>query len=229
MSNKLNQYEQAVFHNIIEPVVDAAVKERPKISLETDPHFNKRLKEQLKHSFKQFQHRLHAAIKLLAKHGTWPADEQHQKAWEILKDHKICSTKLEQGETLQEVLHFSDKELQNIYAEGWELQKHLRHEDASNIFLLLTLLNPKVGIFWLTLGIAEEMRGELQEALSAYLLAAELEFHTLDPYIHAARCLLILKRKDEAKKVLHDAIERAEEDAELKIFKKDIEHMLRSI
>lgn len=218
-----------LIHSIIDPLVAAAVEEKPKTSLETDAHYTKRLQEQLKHSFKQFQSRLQSAVKFLTKHGKWPQDARHRKAWEVLNDHEKWNRELNQGKTLQELLHFSDEELQDFYSEAWELHQHSRYEDASHIFLLLTQLNPKVGAFWFALAVSEEMRGELPDALNAYLLAAELEFHTLDPYVQAARCLLISNRKEDARKVLSVAVERADVEADLKIFKKQVEDMLNSI
>ena len=143
---------------------------------------------------------------------------------------KVFSPKKNQkGKTLQELVPFSDEELVNFHQEGAERFNKGLYDDACDIFLFLTQVNPKVGSFWYGLGMAEEKANHIQNALNAFILAAELETSTLVPYLHAATCFLSLDKVKEAKEFLQHALERTKEEHDLLKDKHLVEKMLRSI
>jgi len=218
-----------IIRNIIDPIVAQATDERPKTPLETDAHYAERLKKQLVQSLKHFQTRLQAAVKCLVDHHKWPKSVHREKILDLWQDQETWNNEIAKGKVLQEMIHCTDHELEVIYTLGFTLYNQAKYEDAGNIFLFLTQLNPKVGAFWSALGTAEERLGELKDAANAYLLAAELEFDTLSPYLHAAKCLLKLGRANDAKKVLQVAIDRSETESDLKKYQKDAEQMLQGI
>lgn len=226
---KDTQYKKELDSYLIDPLVELAVRERPHQKLESDDHFRLRLKRKIHHSFNDFIKRFEAGIAALKNHKKWPHDERFKKASELLHDKGKLEEQIQQNKTLQEILHFTDQELASFYADGWEYYHQKHYVEASHIFLLLSQLNPKVGAFWSALGAAEEGRHELQDAMHAYLLAAELETHTLAPYLHGAKCLLLLNQKDEAKTVLKRAIERGTQETDLLKDQHIAETMLQAI
>jgi type III secretion system low calcium response chaperone LcrH/SycD len=228
MGNR-NKYEKQLDQYLIDPILDAAAEERPQLELENNAHYKARLKKQIHHAFGDFKKRFQAGIVLLQQHKKWPHDDRLKKAAKLLHHHEKWEEEVNHGKTLQEIIQLTDQELADFYKEGWNSYQHHSYEEASHIFLLLTQLNPKVGAFWSALGAAEEKRGELEGAMQAYILASELETQTLAPYIHGAKCLLLLNKVEEAKKVLHRAIERAEENHQLKEHKHTAEQMLKAI
>jgi type III secretion system low calcium response chaperone LcrH/SycD len=214
---------------LIDPLVRAAVKERPHNSLESDKHFTDRLKKQLNRSLHDLQKRVKAGIALLEKHKKWPHDERLKKAAELLVDPSGSEERISHAECLQKIIGITDLEMTDFYTEGWDSHQRGAYQEAGNIFLLLTQLNPKVGSFWSALGAAEEKVGDTEGAAQAYIFGAEFELGTLAPYLHGAKCLLQLNKTSEARKVLERAIERAKEEPKLKEHLPIAEQMLRSI
>lgn len=136
---------------------------------------------------------------------------------------------IEQCKTLQDLFHFTNEELSNFYTTGVQLYNQSHYEDASNIFLLLTQLNPLISSSWSSLALAEEKRGELQDAVHAYLIAAGLEENTLTLYMDAIRCLLLLKKTEEAKRIIEIASHRAETEELLKKSKNELNEFIQQI
>lgn len=103
---------------------------------------------------------------------------------------------LEQGKTIQELVPFTHTELATFCKEGMERYNKGLYDDAGNIFLFLTQMNPKAGMFWQYLGMTEYQLNHIQTALQSFILAEELETTTLVSYLYAAKCLISLgKRK----------------------------------
>ena len=225
----ISNYEKEMYQYLVDPIVEAATQERPNKEHESDDHYKARLTKKIHHSFNEFKNRFKAGIKLLIQHKKWPHDDRFKKAEKLMQNHVEWDKEMSQGHTLQEILKFTDQELTTFYTEGWESHQRGAHEDASHIFLFLTQLNPKVGAFWSALGAAEEKLGDIKSAMQAYILASELETETLSPYLHGAKCLLLLNKIDKAKATLQRAIERAEKEPNLNEYKSIAEQMLKAI
>lgn len=220
MKNKqLSKMDKEIENTIIDPIVKTSVKDRPPSKLESSSQYEKRLKKSYLKAFHDFENRLEDAIHILDRQGKWPHDPRFDKAREKLKTHPFSEEEFLKAPTLQEILHFTDEELMSFYTIGVEMFSKDAYAEASNIFLLLTQFNPRVPSFWGALGAAEERSGGLQEAMMAYVFAAELDETSLDNYFHGARCLVFLHNNEDAKKILNRAIERAEENAQLRTWK----------
>lgn len=226
---KETKYEKELDEKVIHPIAEAAAKERANRTLETDAHFSARLRKQMHHSLHELKKHFQHGITILKKHKKWPQDERFEKVAEFLHDESKLNEEISQGKTIQELMQLTDEELVTFYTDGWESYQRESYKEAADVFLFLSIINPKVGSFWSALGAAEEKQGKLQDAVNAYIFAAELETQTLSPYIHGAKCLFLLHKNEEAKKVLHRAIERAEEEPHLKEYKKTAEQMLKLI
>jgi len=216
-------------HYVIDPVVEQAVKDRPKTNLESDNLYRHRMKDQLKESLLKYQKRLLFGVEALSLHKKWPHDDRIKKGMELFSDPAQINTIVESGMTLQDILRFTKEELLSFYSVGLELYNRGAYHESSHIFLLLTQLNPFIAAFWSALGAAEDKSGDTQGALYAYLMAVELEENTLAPSLHAAKCLLLLNHPEEAKKILQLAIEKCEKNDALKNEKQKAEQMLLAI
>lgn len=223
------QMLQSISDTIINPLVSAAVKEKGENPLENTNQYEKRLREQLKTPLKQLQERLQAAVRSLIDRGQWPQDNRYQNVKKAFQDEQQMISSMSEGKTLQNLFNFTAEELTNFYLIGLDLFHQTHYEDASNVFLLLTQLNPLIGNFWSGLALSEEKRGELQDASNAYLFAAGLEEETLAPHIDAIRCLLLLKQEQEAKRILQIAQERVKTEESLKKFKPEIDKLSKLI
>lgn len=226
---KTNKFEKKIYQNLVDPIIEIAAEERPNRDLESNAHYKARLTKQVHRSFDEFRKRFESGLKLLLQDKNWSDDNRLKKLVEILQDRARWEVEISQGKTIQEIFQFSDEELAIFYTNGWKIFHEGSYEDASHIFLFLTQLNPKVGAFWSALGGAEEKRGELKDAMQAYIFASELETQTLSPYLHGARCLLSLGKAEEAKAVLCRAIERIEQEPHLNEYKEVAEKMLAQI
>lgn len=226
---KHSTIDKAVDKSLIDPLLEIAASERPNKKLESDHHFKKRLKTQIHHSLDQFKNRIHEGITILMQHFHLKDKERFKSFLELTKHPDKWAEQIQKHEILQNLLSFKNEELTDFYKYGWDCYKHQKYENASNIFLILTLLNPMVGAFWSALGACEETLGHFQDAMRAYLFGAELENETLAPYLHGAKCLLLLNHIDDAKKVLQRAIQRAEEEPKLTAYADKAKEMLNSI
>ncbi len=224
-----NKYEKKIIDTLIKPLVHAAAEERPKNQLESQKHYAHRLQSQLTKALHDFEKRLKAGVSALDQHKKWPHDERLNKVALLLKDKHDLEMQSEQPKTLQEILEFSDEELVDFYAVGKESYERANYQEAGNIFVLLTQLNPKVGSFWSALGAAEEMNGDIEGASHAYIFGSELEMKTLAPYLHGAQCLVKLNKLEEAKKLLNRAIQRGTEEQQLHSDLDAAKELLKSI
>lgn len=213
----------------IDPLIALTVDARPPTPLESKTHFQKRLKKSLLNTIHNLQERLANAVELLKKENLWPKDERLEKAKAIFAQPKLLEKELTENKTLQEMMQITNKEMGQIYEIGWRFLHQGSFHDASDIFLLLAQMNPRVAAFWSAFGNSEEKQENYQQAMIVFLLAAELEEQTLIPYLHGVKCLLKLHRHEDAQRVLQRALERVEENPKFKPFKETIKQMLQAI
>ena len=223
---KIKESDEAVGTHVIDSLVQELVKERKSGELETDEHFTARWKSELHKSWDQFKARVKSGLNILAKREKLHSDSRFQHSIELIENRVLLEESLKENKTLQEIFKFSDEEMVQFYEEGLASYQRENPEEASDVFMLLTQLNPKVGAFWLGLGAAEEKRGELKDAVNAYLLGAEIETRTLSGYLQGARCLLILDKKEKAREVLKRALERSDQESSLSKDKELVQEML---
>lgn len=196
----------------IDPLVQVALDERPKSHLENEEHFTQRMKAQLIASFEKFQNILLEAINTLQQQGHKSIAERLQQFSEKSASMDYWKDEKRQNMSLQDHLGISDEEMISYYNVGNDLYHHGAFKEASHIFLLLIQLNQSVATFWMALGVAEDTMGHLENALQAYLFAAELDNASLAAYVQAAKCFYALHHPDHAQKVLQRALERENND-----------------
>lgn len=212
-SNSVKLFEKELKTHIIDPLVKQAVTERKGTHFESDAVFSAKLKENINKGFNLYLEGFEDAIHILEHKNLWIKDEKKLHSLkELLSDpHKLKQVVEQERKTLQEILDLSDHQLLDIFDEAQNSFGHHHYQQATNIFILLIHLNPLVSAFWAGLGACQEKLGDFQEAIFAYLFAAEFDEHSLASYLHAAKCYLMLKQHDEAKNILEKAIKRTEE------------------
>ncbi len=219
--NSLNQ--QAV-----EPLIQMAIQETAPNRIESDKEFAGRLRKSLYTSFHHFQKKIRMGIKILARSHTIRSPDRLKKIDNSLNRIEHWETS-DNAITFQKIFHITDEEMAQFYQIGIDQLHGNCTEEASAIFLLLTTLNPKVSSFWLALGLAEEKRGEMEEATKGYLLAGELDKNNIRPYVYAAECLIALRHAEQAKEVLKRALERSENNPLLEKEKIRVREILNQI
>lgn len=220
---------QRAEHSFIDPIVALSVQERPETTLETKDAFRTRLKLQLEEHLNKFYRRLKNATQMLCRVGKISWDERSNKMLKLLISPKAWEEELAKGKLLYEMLERTNEELLSMYEVGLEFYNRGAYEEAADIFLLLTQLNPKIASFWTALGAAEEGRKEFQEAATAHLFAAELQKETLDSYMQAIKCYHKLNRIDEIRKILEIITSKIKENPALESWLPKIQEIEESI
>lgn len=187
----------------------------------------KQVVEQCVQAADQYLGRIQQAVQLLADAGLL-AQAINQKQLEELLAKKDPSEILNGG-VPQKQFGLSNEKLLEFYEYGSEFFKKEAYEEASNIYLFLTLLNPLIASFWVGLGMAEEMKQEYDAASLAYLMALDVNGEDLQPAIYCAQCLVKSGQPEKAKQFLEYALKEAEEAPLQSEFKKQAIQLQRTI
>lgn len=123
---------------------------------------------------------------------------------------------IDAGQTLQEIIGYSDETMEGFYQIANKLYAEAKHEEAKDAFLFLTTMNPNIYAFWIGLGMSFQMIEEYEEAILAYEYACKLENSLAFPWFHAANCFMLIGNKDLAKSYYLTAKELAQDKAESK-------------
>ena len=214
---------------LIDPLLEAVCSERAPSKLESETHYKARLKAQMHEAFEIFQKRLQKGVQILRQENLLPAALEGETFLNFLRDREKIAEDLKKGVALQETLQITDEEMLLCYQEGEKKYHHHAYREASDVFLVLCQLNPKVSGFWAAFGSAEEKCGDIESALRAYILAAELDSESLTAYVQAANCLLELKQVEKARALLELALKRAVENPLLAATQPLVEKMLKEI
>lgn len=132
------------------------------------------------------------------------------------------------NKTLQEECGYDGEMMGNIYDLA-ELLLHKREfENAADLFLFLTTLNPYVCWFWQGLGFAYQEQLKYEEALDSFKFAIRCNLYDLDCYEEAVRCCLNKRDVTEAFNILEfglKLIENSDNSNNLEEFKKGLNKM----
>lgn len=214
---------------LIDPLLQAVYSEKEPSLLESETHYKARLKAQMHGAFEIFQKRLQKGLQILKQQKKLPSCFQDEIFLNVLNNPEKIAEDWSRGIALQETLQITDEEMLLCYQEGRKKYDHHAYREASDVFLVLCQLNPKVSAFWVAFGSAEEKCGDSESASRAYILAAELDSESLTAYVQAAKCLLELKRVEKARALLELALERAVENPLLAATQPLVEKMLQKM
>ncbi|MFQ5730300.1 MAG: tetratricopeptide repeat protein [Waddliaceae bacterium] len=136
------------------------------------------------------------------------------EAFERLSDEEILSRHLAEGKPMQELFGFTNEVMAEFYETAKSILEQKRHEEAIDVFVFLTTMNPYISDFWMGLGMAHQHNKSYDDALFSYSVAFTLEGRDIFPYILAAQCCLETKDFDKAIEILETAEHYAEEHSE---------------
>jgi len=134
----------------------------------------------------------------------------------IESDSKLLSSLLEKmckGEcAIRDILGLDDKQMNGLYAMGFNFYQAGKYDDALKIFRGLCLFDQLEPKHWLGLGATLQMLEKYEEAANAYGFAAIMDCHDPRPSFHAAECYIALNDKEKAEAALNTVIELCPED-----------------
>ena len=165
-------YEDNVFDNISDPL-----QRDLKNFMENIPEAQElRVRKGVHTLLLRFQN----AILLLIQHGDWP-----HLSFPIVFDQETMTS-------AKEIFGATSEDLDCFYERARDCFEKENYDDASDICLLLSKLDPLEPTYWVALGMCEQLKGKYQAAASAYAAAIDLNRDDLTPGLYAARCLVDL-------------------------------------
>ena len=84
---------------------------------------------------------------------------------------------------IQETLQISNEKMVEYYEYAQELFADKRYQDAADILLFLSTINPYVYEVWLARGVAEYSLQNFTESVYAFQMAIALDRHREDAYL----------------------------------------------
>jgi len=134
------------------------------------------------------------------------------------------------GETsLKAELNLTGKELEGIYAVGYNLYKSGKYGDARLIFAYLCMFDPTVYKFVFGIASCYQAEADYQSAGMYYAMASGLDQAQPAPFLHLGECLMALKDKAGARTSLERAISMSGDKAEFKAIKNKASVILENL
>lgn len=153
-----------------------------------------------------------------------------RKLNEMIDDPKEAEKFIDEGILFQDAFGFSEEQMKDFYHFARRLCEEERFQDASDVFLVLTALNPYVCHFWLGLGLCDKVAQNYDIALYDYSMAVAVDRGNPYPYYNIADCYKRLGEENLSREFINLCIERCEGDEcyrvllrEAKIFIEEID------
>lgn len=115
---------------------------------------------------------------------------------------QLSNAIVETPESFQALFGISDQTIEHFYQAGVRYYQTGHFKEASDIFYVMSFLNPYLFNVWLSLGLAEEQAHHYPKALEAFAMAAIVDMTSVIPHIHAAHCYIQLGDHTAAKATL---------------------------
>jgi type III secretion system low calcium response chaperone LcrH/SycD len=138
----------------------------------------------------------------------------------------VRSKEVKKGLLPQETLKLSKEKLLEFYQVAFTFFEGEYYQEASNLYLFLTFLNPHVSSFWVGLGMTEEMQEHYDSAIGAYLTALDLNENDLQPVLYCAECLNKMNKPKKAKELLQFAMRQLRDVPSYQEFKKQAQRWM---
>lgn len=114
--------------------------------------------------------------------------ERIKELQEMINNPEKAEKFIQEETLLQDAFGFSEDQMQQFYQFARGLCEQERFEDASDVFLVLSSLNPFVSHFWLGLGLCDKVAGRFKEALFDYSMALAVDKENPYTYYNIADC-----------------------------------------
>jgi type III secretion system low calcium response chaperone LcrH/SycD len=112
------------------------------------------------------------------------------------------------GVLFQQAFGFTEEQMENFYQFARRLCEHERFKDASDVFLVLTALNPYVSHFWLGLGLCDKIERDYKGALFDYSMAMAVDKENAFVYYNIADCYYRLGEGNSAEEFIEMCIDK---------------------
>ena len=131
-----------------------------------------------------------------------------RKLNDMVQDPEQVQKFKDDGILFQQAFGFTESQMQDFYQFARWLCEQERFQDASDVFLVLTALNPYVGHFWLGLGLCDKIEGDYKSALFDYSMAMAVDKENAFVYYNIADCYYRLGDFNSAKEFVELCIEK---------------------
>lgn len=121
-------------------------------------------------------------------------------------EKQAFASQLLEGKSPQEIWNLSAERMDKIYEFACDLYDQKRYHDASDVFLLLTTLNPQEPSYWKGFGFASQQIKDFAAAATAYETALSIDSSDAKLYPCYVRTLCEMHQFEEAKTVLKECL-----------------------
>lgn len=111
-----------------------------------------------------------------------------------------------QGGTVGDLYNLTDTDKEVLYSVAHNFYKNGKYDKALPLFQFLSLIDHVNKKWWMGYGAAAQMSKDYTKAINAYAMATVLDIDDPRPQLQAAYCLLMEKKRDEARMALEGAI-----------------------
>jgi tetratricopeptide (TPR) repeat protein len=144
------------------------------------------------------------ALAFLDKHHIHLFDKESAEKMTALPDKikEITHAQEPPDLTLQDMFGISDAKLSEAYELSVKLYNAQFFEDALNILILLTQINPYFANIWCTAGMCMQQLHKFDAAQGAYSMAIIIDGSAPNAYMHSIECYLEFKDAKNAKSMV---------------------------
>ena len=142
-----------------------------------------------------------------------------EEAVSRMNDTGFLMKELALGKTLQEIIGYTDAQMEDFYQVAVRVFREGRYDDAEGIFTFLSTLNPNVYAFWLGLGMCYQLKEEYEQALLVYTCASDVDLAMPLPDYYRAGCFSLLQDTTKAIHSLESALLKCGDKGEFRDLK----------
>lgn len=132
---------------------------------------------------------------------------------------KIASEFMKNSASPKEAMGLTDAMVEGIYGQAYRLYNTGKYKEASQLFRVLMMLDPKQPKFMLGLAASFHMLKEYKNAVEIYTICGIIDPDTPIPHYHASDCYIQMKDNISAIIALEMAVSRSGERPEYKMVK----------
>jgi type III secretion system low calcium response chaperone LcrH/SycD len=128
-------------------------------------------------------------------------------AGQVKETLKMMFEALKRGVAPKQMLSVGDDTVEGLYTQAYNLYSQGKYKDASYIFIVLLLLDPKQLKFQLGSAACLHRLGKYEKAAQVYLICSAMDQTNPLPHFHAADCYIKLGALPLAEMSLKNALE----------------------
>lgn len=136
---------------------------------------------------------------------------------------------ISQGGTVGDLYSLTDNDKEVLYAVAHNYYKNSKYDKALPLFQFLSLVDHVNKKWWMGYGATAQMAKDYTKAINAYAMATILDIEDPRPQLQAAYCLLMEKKRDEARLALEGAILAAGDNPTYKHVQTQAEALLSTL